>query len=316
MVKYVVTRLIQGVLLLIVVSFLVFSLIHLMPGDPIRIIYGDEAFSKITPEKLAELRAEHGFDKPIYEQYLIWAKNAVKLDFGRSNITKMPVMKTLANRIPITLKLTGTSLLVQLLFAIPLGLLAAYKKDSIFDRGLMAFASFAQSIPNFWLGMLLILLFGVTLKWLPINGVGTWKHYVMPVIAISLAGIGNTSRIVKNEVLDVYREKYVQTAYAKGLRNRQVIVRHVLRNALILVVVVVFSSLPWLLSGSVIIENIFAIPGMGNIMVSSVSKKDFPVVQGSIMIITTLVIICNILSDLVTAALDPRIRIEISGGGK
>ena len=316
MIKYVVTRLIQGLLLLIVVSFLVFSLIHLMPGDPIRLIYGDEAVEKMSQEKIDELRAENGFDKPLFEQYMVWAKKAVRFDFGRSNITKLPVMKTLANRIPITLRLTGTALLVQLLLSIPLGLLAAYKKDSIFDRGLMAFSSVAQSIPNFWLGMLLVLLFGATLKWLPINGIGTWKHYVMPVISISIAGIGNTARIVKNEVLDVYREKYVQTAFAKGLRKRQVIIKHVLRNALILVVVVVFSSLPWLVSGSVIIENIFAIPGMGNIMVSSVSRKDFPVVQGSIMIITSLVIVCNILSDLVTAALDPRIRIEISGGGK
>lgn len=316
MAKYVITRLLQGVLLLVVVSFLVFSLVHMIPGDPLRFIYGDETFEKMSEEQKAELRAEHGFDKSVLTQYLIWAKKALQFDFGRSNMTKRPVMESLANRIPITLRITGVALLMQLLIAIPLGLLAAYKKDSIYDRGLMVFASVTQSIPNFWLGMLCILLFGVTLRWLPVNGIGSWKHFILPVFAISLAGIGNTCRIVKNEVLDVYREKYVQTAFAKGLENRDVIVKHVLRNALILVVVVVFSSLPWLIAGSVIIENIFAIPGMGVIMVSSMTKKDFPVVQGSILIITVAVILCNLLSDLITAALDPRIRIEISGGGK
>ncbi len=310
--KYVVTRLAQGLLLIIVVSIVVFSLLHLMPGDPVVILYGD----RMSDEKREEIRAELGLDRPVPEQYLAWANRILHGDFGTSLTTKRPVAQSFRSRIPVTLKLALTSMICQLLIAVPLGLLAAYKKDSIFDRFFMGYASVTQAIPGFWLAMILILFFGAKLGWLPVNGVGTWKHYVLPVATNVIVGIGGTARIFKAEVLEVYREKYIQTAFAKGLSEKTVRIKHVLRNAIILVVVQVFMSLPWIISGSVLLEKIFAIPGMGSYTVDAVQKKDFAVVQANVLVISVMIVICNILSDIVVAALDPRVRISISGGGK
>ena len=310
--KYIVTRLAQGLLLIIAVSILVFALLQLMPGDPVEILYGD----RMSDEKREEIRAQMGLDKPVPVQYLAWANKVLHGDLGISSKSKRPVLQTMSTRIPVTLKLSGAALLVELLIAVPLGLLAAYKKDSIFDRIFMAIASFMQAMPSFWLAMLLVLLFGAKLGWLPVNGIGSFKHYILPVVSISLVGIGSTARLLKAEVLEVFREKYVQTAYAKGLSKRTVIVRHVLRNALIVAVVMIFAGLPWIVSGSVLIEHIFAIPGMGSFTVSAISNKDYAVVQANVLIISVLIVICNMLSDMVVAALDPRVRIEISGGGK
>ncbi len=310
--KYIVTRLAQGLLLIIVVSILVFSLLHLMPGDPVQILYGD----RMSDEKREEIRAELGLDRPVPEQYLAWANRILHGDFGTSLKTKRPVAQSFRSRIPVTLKLALTSMICQLLIAVPLGLLAAYKKDGLFDRFFMGYASVTQAIPGFWLAMILILFFGAKLGWLPVNGVGTWKHYVLPVATNVIVGIGGTARIFKAEVLEVYREKYIQTAFAKGLTEKTVRIKHVLRNAIILVVVQVFMSLPWIISGSVLLEKIFAIPGMGSYTVDAVQNKDFAVVQANVLVISVMIVICNILSDIVVAALDPRVRISISGGGK
>lgn len=310
--KYIVTKLSQGILIILAVSILVFSLLFMMPGDPVEILSGE----RVTVERMNEIRAQMGLDKPIYEQYINWLKKAIKMDFGTSISTKIPVSESLKNRIPITIRVSGIALILQILIAIPLGLLAAYKKDSVLDRMLMAISSFLQSIPNFWLAMLLILFFGSFLQWLPINGLETWKHYVLPALSIALGGMASILRMVKAEVLDVFREKYVQTAYAKGLKKRTVVIKHVLRNSLVLVTVMVFLSLPWIVSGSVIIENIFIIPGMGSFLTKSIAAQDFPVVQACVLIIATLTVLCNLISDIIAAMLDPRIRIEISGGIK
>ncbi|MBQ6662719.1 MAG: ABC transporter permease [Firmicutes bacterium] len=310
--RYVVTRLAQGLLLILVVSILVFALVHLMPGDPVEIVYG----TRMSAEKREELRVQMGLDKPVPVQYMAWLTRILHGDFGVSNKTLRPVAQSFKSRIPVTLKISLSSMLLELLLGVPLGLLAAYKKDSLFDRIFMAFASFMQAVPGFWLAMLMILFFGAKLGWLPVNGVGTWKHYVLPVASIVLVGFGGSARIFKAEVLEVYREKYIQTAFAKGLSRRAVIIRHVLRNAIILVVVMTCMSLPWIFSGSVILEKIFAIPGMGSYTVDAVAAKDFAVVQANVLIITALIVICNMASDIIVAALDPRVRIAISGGGK
>lgn len=310
--KYAVKRLGQGVLLVLTVSVLVFSLLYLMPGDPVEILTGE----RVSAERKDEIRHSLGLDRPLPVQYVSWLGKAVRLDLGNSLITKLSVKDSILHRLPVTLRISGCALLVELIVAVPLGLLAAYKKDSIFDRCLMAAASFFQAVPNFWLAMLLILLFGASLQWLPLNGYGTARHYVLPVTAIALTGMASILRMTKAEVLEMFREKFVETAYAKGLAQRQVIVRHVLRNSLILVTVMIFMSLPWIISGSVIIENIFIIPGMGSLLTKAISNQDFPVVQACVLIITLLTVVCNLASDLITALLDPRIRIEIGGGSK
>ena len=310
MLRYTVTRLLQGALMVFAVTILVFSLLYLMPGDPVETMLG----TRVEPERKAEIEHEMGLDRPLTEQYFDWLGDAVKLDFGKSITTKLPVMQSLKNRIPVTLKLSLTALIVELLIAIPLGVLAAYRKDGLYDRLVIALSTFFQSIPNFWIAILLIYFFSIRLRWFPVNGIGTMKHYVLPVISVTLAGIAGALRMTKNEVLDVLHENYINAAYAKGLPSRKVAVNHVLRNSLTAVTVMIFMQIPWLISGSVIIENVFAIPGMGTLMTNAITAQDFPVVQACILIIAVLTVVFNLLGDIVSAILDPRIRVAISGG--
>ena len=310
MLRYTVTRLLQGALMVFAVTILVFSLLYLMPGDPVETMLG----TRVEPERKAEIEHEMGLDRPLTEQYFDWLGDAVRLDFGKSITTKLPVMQSLKNRIPVTLKLSLTALIVELLIAIPLGVLAAYRKDGLYDRLVIALSTFFQSIPNFWIAILLIYFFSIKLRWFPVNGIGTMKHYVLPVISVTLAGIAGALRMTKNEVLDVLHENYINAAYAKGLPSRKVAVNHVLRNSLTAVTVMIFMQVPWLISGSVIIENVFAIPGMGTLMTNAITAQDFPVVQACILIIAVLTVVFNLLGDIVSAMLDPRIRVAISGG--
>lgn len=283
-----------------------------MPGDPVELL----ADRTVSTEKKDELKAEFGLDKPLHEQYFTWIGNTLKGDFGTSIRTRLSVTEMFKQRIPITLKLTFTALLVQLSVAIPIGLIAAYKKDRIFDRLAMSLSLFFAAIPSFWVAMMLIIIFGVHLRVLPINGFYSLKHYILPVIALVLGGTATTIRMTKTEVLDVMHEKFVLTAYAKGLPKNKVMVKHVLRNALILVIVMVFLNIPWLISGAVIIENIFVIPGMGGLLTKSILIQDFPVVQACVFIIAVLTVLCNLISDIIIAMLDPRIRLSMSGGDK
>lgn len=308
---YIIKRLAQGLLLIFAVSLAVFSLLYFMPGDPIDSLIGDRGVSE---ERRDELRAQWGLDQPFYVQYATWVKNILHLDFGTSITTRQEVSSILAQRIPVTVKFCGMALLLELLVAVPVGLLAAYKKGGFFDRLVLTLTSFFRAIPSFWFAILLMLLFGVTWGLLPLSGFGSPKHFILPVASIALGSMAGTIRVMRTEVLEVLRERYVQTAYAKGLPKRRVIIGHVLRNALILITVQVFLAIPWVVSGAVIIENIFVIPGIGAILTKSILAQDFPVVQACILIISMLTVVCNILCDVVTAILDPRIRVEISGG--
>ena len=308
MLKYSLKRLAVGVLLVVVVSILVFLLVYMMPGDPVDILAGP----RVSQERKEEIRAIYGLDQPLTEQYLMWVKRLFHGDFGTSISTKQNIGSTLGQRIPLTLKLSGLALFFELLLGVPLGLLAAYKKDSLLDRFLMWFSSILQAVPGFWLAMAMVLVFSVSLKILPLNGFETPNHFVLPVATMVLGGMTGLIRLTKSEVLEVSREKYVLTAYAKGLSDRQVALRHVLRNSLITVVVLLLMDIPWLISGSIIIENVFVIPGMGNYLTNAIIKQDFPVIQACVLIISILTVVCNLLSDLVTAALDPRIRIEMT----
>lgn len=311
MLNYIVKRLSQGFLLIIVVSFLIFSMMYLMPGDPITLMAGPLA----DYSKLEELKEAYGLNRPLVIQYIDWMKKIIfNQDFGMSLKYRLPVWDLIKVRIPISLKLTGMTMLIQNMIAIPLGLLCAYKKDSLIDRIIVVISLVMTAIPSFWISVLLILFFGVRLQWLPLSGYETARHYVLPVAAAVLGGLASTIRFTKSEAVDVFREKYVTTAYAKGLTKKTVIIKHVLRNALIVIVVMLFMSIPWLISGSIIIENIFGIPGMGNLMINSIVMQDFNVVQGIALIVTVLTVFCNILSDIVLGIIDPRIRIAISGG--
>ena len=300
-------------MLVFAVTLLVFSLLYMMPGNPIDIITD----RKVSAEKRAELVHQYGYDQPLHVQYVRWIKKIVtEQDFGQSVRYKVPVWNLMKDRIPRSVKLCGWSLLIEMLLALPLGLLAAIKKDSFYDRFSVNFTLMLTSMTSFWLGALLILIFAVGLKWFPISGFEHARNYVLPVAALTAGSLAGTLRLTRAEVLEVLNEKYVTTALAKGLPYRTVMFKHVLRNALIMVTVSVFMSLPWLISGAVVTEKIFGIPGMGNLLLNSIVVQDFPVVQAVLLIIAILTVICNLLSDIVIAILDPRIRIAIGGGDK
>ena len=260
---------------------------------------------------------ELGLNDPFLVQYGRWVKNIVfEQDFGNSVRYKEPVIDLMKDRVPRSVKLCGWSLIIEMLIALPLGLMCAIKKDSLFDRITVSGSLLLTAMPSFWLGALLVLVFAVGLKILPISGYEGAEYYILPVFALVSSTIAGTLRLTRSEVLEVLNEKYVTTAHAKGVPYKKVMVKHVLRNALIMVSVQVFMSIPWLISGAVVTEKIFGIPGMGNLLLNSIVVQDFPVVQAVLLIIAILTVICNLISDIVIALLDPRIRIAMGGGDK
>lgn len=308
--KYIAKRLLTGLLLIVSVSFLVFSLMYMMPGDPVDMVINE----KVSKERKAEIAHELGYDLPFLEQYKNWVVKVAHNDFGTSIKYRTPVWNLLNARIPYSLKLCGWSIVLEMIIALPLGLYCAVHKDSLLDKLVVNTSLIFTAIPAFWLGVLFIIIFAVELKLLPISGYSSIKHYIMPVVTITLGSLGSTIKITKAEVLEVLNEKYVTTAYAKGLPRQKVLYKHVLRNALIIVVTILFMSLPWMITGAVITEKVFGMPGMGLLLVNSIIDQDIPVVQAVLLIIAILTVLCNLASDLITAVLDPRIRVSMNGG--
>lgn len=306
MIQYSAKRLMLGLLVILAVTALLFIIMQMMPGDPIQLISNP----RVSPEKIAELELRWGLDKPGYIQYIYWLKNIIRGDFGTSITTGQKVSELIKSRLPFTLLLTGCSLIIEYLIAIPLGLFAASRKDGIMDRSLIVITIVLWSMPAFWLGIILIIIFGVWLRALPLSGYSGIKSLILPSLTMILPVIAQIFRLTRSEVIEVLREKYVVTAYAKGLKEKKVLVKHVLRNALIPITVMFFLSLPWLIGGSVIVESVFAWPGMGRLLWKSISSQDFPVVQGIIFIIALLTVISNIIGDIISGLLDPRIRLE------
>lgn len=306
---YVIKRIFQGILLVIVVSMLVFAMLDLMPGDPINIMTD----RKVSKEVKEQLRIKFNLHLPLHQRYALWVRDLLRGDFGNSIKTKVPVMDMMKARLPVTLKLTLTALIVELLIAVPIGLLAAYKKDGFFDRLMMDLSLFFTAVPSYWTAVILMLVFAVKLRILPLSGFDSPAHYILPVTALVISGIAMIIRMTKTEVIDVLREKYVLTATAKGLPKRTVLVKHVLRNALILVTIMFFMNVPWVISGAVIIENIFTIPGMGQMLTTGILNQDFPIVQACVFVLAILTVISNLICDIVTAILDPRIRVSLGG---
>ena len=283
---------------------------YALPGDPIDMVIND----KVSEERKAEIAHEMGYDQPFLKQYVNWASDAIHGDFGISLRYRQDVWSMMKARIPYSLKLCGLALILELVIALPIGLLCAMKKDGFFDRFMVNFSLLLTAIPSFWLGALMILVLAVQLKLVPISGYEHWQNYIMPVLTMAFGSVGGTLRITKTEVLDVINEKYVTTAYAKGLPKKIVMIKHVLRNSLILVTTLVFMSIPWLISGAVITERIFGFPGMGNLLLNSIIQQDVTVVQAVLLMIAILTVICNLISDLLMGVLDPRIRSSLAGG--
>jgi len=302
--EYTIKRLIIGVFIILAVTVILFGIMQAMPGDPIELLAGE----RVSPEKIAQLKAQWGLDKPVYMQYFYWLSRIIRGDFGRSMVTKLPVIELIKARLPYTLLLTGSALIVEYVIAIPLGLLAALKWGSKTDHVVVTLSIVLWSMPSFWLGVLLMIIFAIKLNLLPLSGYSGLKSLILPLLTLSLPSLAGTLRLTRSEVLEVLREDYVLTAYAKGLPKYKVLIKHVLRNALVPVTVMFFLYLPWLIGGAVIVETVFAWPGMGRLLWKSITVQDYPVVQAIIFIIALLTVISNTIGDIVSAVLDPRIR--------
>jgi len=299
-------RLLAMVPLLLAVSVVVFSFIHLLPGDPAVLFLGEEA----TPENLARFRAKLGFDRPLVVQYGEWLGHAVRGDLGRSIRTNQPVTQAIVERLPVTLRLIGGAMLVSLCIAVPLGVISAVKRNSGVDLASTFFALFGFSTPNFWLGLILIYVFALVLRWLPPSGFEGIRSLILPSITLGTALAALVTRQLRSGMLEVLRQDYVRTAQAKGLADRVVIGKHALKNALISVVTVIGLQIGALLGNTIITESLFALPGVGRLMIDSVFSRDFFVVQGVILFLAVGYVVANLVVDITYSYLDPRIRVH------
>ncbi len=287
---------------------MVVFIISRMTGDPVSIMV-----DFTTPKEDRDIiRKELGLDKPIAVQYLIFIKNAVKGDFGTSIRYEEPALDLVFQRIPITLKLLVVTLVWSLIVAIPIGIISAIKRNSIFDLAGMAFTFVGQSIPSFWLGIMMIMVVGVHFRLLPISGFGSGElsYIIMPAITLGAFGMASFARITRSSMLEVMDSDYIQTARAKGLRETFVVIKHALRNALIPIVTILGLQIAGLLGGAVITEQIFAYPGVGWLAVQSIYNRDFPVIQAIVMIVSIGVVATNFIVDIVYTIIDPRIRYD------
>lgn len=304
MTNFFIRRLLLTVPVLAGVATLVFSLIHLVPGDPVQAMLGESA----SPRDIAELRGRLGLDRPLYVQYGAFVKGVATGDLGSSLRTNQPVAAAIAERMPATAELALAAMLVATLVSIPLGIIAAVWAGTRVDHAATTLALIGISVPNFWLGPLLAIVFSVTLGWLPVSGRGTLAHLVLPAITLGAPLAAVLARMTRASLLEELRELYVLAARARGASPARAVLRHAFRNSLIPIVTVIGLQFGAVMTGAVITETIFAWPGVGRLLIQSISFRDYPVVQGCILLIAGTYVAMNLLTDLVYGALDPRIR--------
>ena len=303
---YIRRRLLQSLGVVWGVSVLVFFLLRLAPGDPVSLLLAETA----SPEQMDAVREKWGLNEPIPVQYMVFLGRALQGDLGDSLFFQEPAIEVLMERLPATLQLSGVALLFSLSVAIPIGMMSALKRDSIWDYLGTGLAMLGQAIPPYWLGIMLILVFSVGLGWFPTSGRGTIWHLVLPAITLGSVLMALVTRLVRSGMLDVLSEDYIRTARAKGLPERGVIVRHALRNILIPLVTVVGLQLGALFGGAVITESIFAWPGVGRLALQAINARDYPMVQASVLFISVVYVFLNLAVDILYVYLDPRIRYE------
>ncbi len=300
---YLARRLFSGALAILGIVIVVFVLVRML-GDPAALMMPPEA----TKEEIEIFRHAYGFDRPIHVQLVDFMKDLARGDLGRSLRHDEPVMNMIMERLPATLKLSVTALVISLVLAVPLGVIAAIHRGGFWDRATMVIAMLGQSVPDFWLGLMLIYLAGVRLRLVPISGYGGLSHLVLPALTLSTFPLARTTRIVRSAMLEVLGQDYIRTARSKGLSEGIVTYKHALKNALIPVITVVGLDLGALLGGAVIVETIFAWPGMGRLVVQALDNRDFPLVQGGVLVMAISYVGVNILVDLLYSIVDPRIR--------
>ena len=304
--RFLARRLLLTVPVLLGVATLVFSLIHLIPGDPALAMLGETA----SQEDVDALRERLGLDRPLVAQYVAFLRGAARGDLGTSLRTNQPVTDAILERLPATVELALAAMLVSIGFSIPLGIAAAVKRGTIVDHSAMTLSLLGVSVPNFWLGPLLAIVFAIELGWLPVSGRGTWAHLVLPAISLGAALAAILARMTRATLLEELREPYVQAARARGASRTRAVVRHAFRNSLIPVVTLIGLQFGAVLTGAVITETIFAWPGIGRLLIQSIGFRDYPLVQGCILLIATTYVGMNLLTDLLYGVLDPRIRYE------
>lgn len=311
--RFVLKRGLLTIPLLLGVTLFTFGMVHAIPGDPIDFI---TLFAELDPETEAEIRAQYGLDKPVYIQYIDWVLNAAQGDFGKSIVTRRPVATEILNRLPYTLLMGSMAFAIAIITAIPSGIVAAYYRNTTVDQISRVFALIGVALPNFWLGLILILVFASWLNLFPVlpptdRGLLSQDMIIYTLLPAITIGTGSTAllmRLMRSSMVEELDKDYVRTARAKGLPERTVVQKHVLRNSLISVVTVAAIQIAFIISGSVVVEIVFSYPGIGRLLVDRVGNRDFPVIQALVLIIGVAVILANLLADVLYAYLDPRIR--------
>jgi peptide/nickel transport system permease protein len=313
MIRFTLQRVVQTIPVLFIMSILVFSMIFLLPGDPVLGVLGPGV--DLDDAAVEQMREDLRLNDPIPVQYMTWFGNVLQGDFGRSVSSNQPVSDAIAQRLPVSMLLAAFAITVTLVISLPLGILAAVKRGTFWDVLASAISVLGLAVPGFWLAILMVMLFAVRLGWLPSSGyvspledpVQSLRYMLLPAIALGAGGAGSLTRQIRSSLLEVLREDYVRTARAKGLRGRIVLIRHALRNALIPAVTVLGLSLGHLLGGSLIVESIFLVPGVGSLLVNAIFTRDFPVVQAGTLVIAVMVVFINLGVDMLYGILDPRI---------
>ncbi len=321
---YILKRLLLMIPVLFGITLISFAVMKAAPGDPISLV--TDLNPNMNAETIERMRRHYGLDQPVYVQYGKWLKNMLMLDFGTSFAAdNRPVLDKIMERIPITLLINVLSLIMIIVVAIPIGVMSAVKQNTVFDKATTIFVFLGFAMPTFWLALLLMILFGVKLEWLPISGFRSLnysylslpaqfldiaKHLILPVFVSAFGGLAGLSRYMRSNMLEVIRQDYITTARAKGLDDRTVIFKHALRNALLPVITILGLSVPGLIGGGVIFETIFAIPGMGQLFYQSVMMRDYPTIMGILVIGAVLTLFGNFLADLMYSVADPRIRVS------
>lgn len=304
MTAFIIRRILVAIPLLWGVITVVFISVHLIPGDPVRVML----YGRGTAQDIARLRHELGLDRPLPVQYWDFLTHAIRLDFGNSIRTQQPVSQEILVRFPATLELAVTAMVMAMVFGLITGLLAATHNRTMLGTGITGLAVLGISVPDFWLGTMLALIFGVKLRWLPVAGTGDWRNLILPSLTLAIGISAVLTRLIRASLVDVLRAEYIRTARAKGLRERVVLYKHALKNALIPVVTIFGLTIAGLLGGVVIIENVFAWPGLGTYAVAAVEARDFPAVEGTTFFFAVILIGANLLVDISYAFLDPRIH--------
>ncbi|WP_289137116.1 nickel ABC transporter permease [uncultured Brevibacillus sp.] len=311
MAQYLWNRLAAGLLVVFGISVFTFALVHMIPGDPVRMMLGQKA----TQEQVEQVREQMGLNKPLVEQYATYVTGIVQGDFGTSLKTGQPVLKEITNRFPATVKIAVSAILIAIVVGIALGMVAAKYKDTIVDRAVLTLATLGVSIPGYWLGLLLMLLFAVKWKWFPIAGGTGFKDLVLPAVTLGVYASTIICRLTRSGMLEVLSQDYIRSARAKGIDETIILFRHAFRNVMIPVVTVVGLQMASLLGGAVLIEQVFSWPGIGTLAIDAIFSRDFPMIQGTTLFMGIVYVSVNIVIDLLYGFIDPRIDVSQQKAG-